>query len=93
MNLFAEQKQMQRIDWTQGWGEDGMDQIEIDMYTLPCVKQIASGTRLYSAESLAWCSVVTQLGEMQSWKEGQDVENICIRIAGSLCFIPETKIL
>ena len=34
-------------------------EIEMDMYTLPCVKQIASGNLLYSTGKSAQCSVVT----------------------------------
>ena len=32
----------------------------IDIYTLPCVKQIASGNLLYSAGSSVWCFVMTR---------------------------------
>ena len=34
-------------------------EIGIDVCALPCVKQIASGNLLYSAENSAPCSVVT----------------------------------
>ena len=34
-------------------------EIGIDMYTLACVKQIASGNMLYSTGSSARCSVTT----------------------------------
>ena len=55
--------QMQRIDlWTRPVGEKGGGmnwEIGIDIYTLPCVKQIASGNLLYSTESSVQCSVVT----------------------------------
>ena len=34
-------------------------EISIDIYTLSCVKQIASGNLLYSTGSSAGCSVVT----------------------------------
>ena len=41
-----------------GEGEGEMNwEIRIDVYTLPCVKQIASGNLLYSLRSSAWCSV------------------------------------
>ena len=35
-------------------------EIRIDIYTLPCVKQTASGTLLYSTGSSAQCSVMTE---------------------------------
>ena len=34
-------------------------EIESDIYTLPCVRLIASGDLLYSTGSLAWYSVIT----------------------------------
>ena len=34
-------------------------EIETDIYTLPCVRLIASGDLLYSTGSLAWYSVIT----------------------------------
>ena len=34
-------------------------EIRIDIYTLPCVKSLASGNMLYSTGSSAWCSVMT----------------------------------
>ena len=34
----------------------------MDIYTLPCVKQIASGKLLYNTRSSACCSVLTQKG-------------------------------
>ena len=33
-----------------------------DTYTLPCVKDIASGKLMYSTGSSAWCSVMTYRG-------------------------------
>lgn len=33
-----------------------------DIYTLPCVKQMASEKLLYSTGSSAWCSVITERG-------------------------------
>ena len=41
----------------EGGGRNG--EIGIDMYALPCVKQIASRNELYSAGSSALSSVVT----------------------------------
>ena len=54
--------QTQRIYmWTQGANE-GWDELrgDIDIYTPPCVKQIASGNLLYNTGNSAWCSVMTQ---------------------------------
>ena len=65
MNLFAGQEYRHRCrEWTCGHGEGGRGggmnwEIGIDIYTLPCVKQIASGKMLYSAGSSALCSVMT----------------------------------
>ena len=40
-------------------------EIGTDLYTLPCVKQRASGNLLYSPRSSARCSVVTEMGGME----------------------------
>ena len=41
-------------------GDGGMNwEVRIDIYTLPCIKQTASGKLLSSAGSLAQCSVGT----------------------------------
>ena len=56
--------QTQRMDiWTQRWGgEGGMNgESSTDIYTLPRVKQTASG-KLYTTGSSAWCFVMTQTG-------------------------------
>ena len=61
---------------------------ETHIYTLPCVKQIASGKLLYSTGSSAQCSGMTQKG-------GREVQNggdICIHITDSLCSTAETNI-
>ena len=43
-----------------GGGEGGINwEIGIDMCVLSCIKQIASGNLLYSAENTAQCSVLT----------------------------------
>ena len=39
-------------------------EIGIDILTLPCVKQIASGNLLYITGSSARCSVITYMGGM-----------------------------
>ena len=69
MNLFAGQEQRRRHrERTRGPGgerEGGMNwEIRIDIYTLPCVKQVASGNLVYSTGSPARCSVMTQMGGM-----------------------------
>ena len=44
---------------TQGEGEGGMNwKIRIDVYTLPCVKEIASGKLLCSTGNSVWWSVM-----------------------------------
>ena len=46
--------------WTQRDGEDGMNgERSVDVHTLPCVKETASGKLLYSTGSSAQCSVMT----------------------------------
>ena len=45
---------------TVGEGEGGTNwEMKIDIYTLSCVKLIASGKLLYSTRSSAQCSVMT----------------------------------
>ena len=55
MNLFAEQEERCRHrEWVCGHGvkEDGTNcESSIDMYTLPCLKQIAGGKLLFSTGS------------------------------------------
>ena len=74
---------------TQG-GEGGTKwEIRIDIYTLPCIKQIASGKLLYGTESSAWRSVITQMdamGEEGGGKESQEGRDVCIHIANSLLY-------
>ena len=60
-----------------------------DIYTLPCIKQIASGKLLYGTESSAWRSVITQMGAMGEeggGKESQEGRDVCIHIANSLLY-------
>ena len=97
MNLFAGPEQRHRCrEWTCGHGgkrEGGTNwEIRIDIYTLPCVKQIASGNLLYSTGSSAWCSVMTQMGGMGGGgREVQEGRDICIHIADSLRCTAETS--
>ena len=46
----------------------------METYTLPYVKQIASGNSLYDAGILKWCSVITQRGGM-GWEVGGRFKN------------------
>ena len=58
INLFAghEQTCIESELWIWGGGNRGgmNHEIGIDIYTLPCVKQIASTNLLYSTLSSAW---------------------------------------
>ena len=58
-----------------------------DIYTLSCVKQIASGKLLHSTGSSARCSVM-------AWRGGREVQEgggICVHIADSLHHRAETN--
>ena len=65
MDLFAGQKYRHRCreqPCGPGWGEEesGLSwEIGIDIYSLPCVKQVTSGKLPCSRGSSAWCSVMT----------------------------------
>ena len=54
---------VEKIDvWTQSRSGEVREmnwKIRIDIYTLPCAKQIASGKPLYSTGCSAQCSVMT----------------------------------
>ena len=65
---------------------------ETHIYTLPCVKQIASGKLLYSTGSSAQCSVMTQRGGEGDGggREAQEGGDICIYMADSLHCTAET---
>ena len=78
---------------TAGKGEEGTNgETRIDIYALPCVKQIASGNLMYSAGNSARCSVMTQMGGSGVW-EGDPREGIYIHITVSLCCTAETNIV
>ena len=68
-------------------------EIEIDIYTLPCVKQRAIGNLLYTTGSSAGCSVGTYMCGMGGGcgREVQEGGDICIHIADSLCYTAETN--
>ena len=56
---------------TAGEGEWGTNlESSIEIYILPCVKQIASGKLLYKRGSSAWCSVMTWRSGVVGGREG-----------------------
>ena len=61
------------------------------MYTLPCLKQIASGNLLYITGSSAWFSVVPRLCVVMFEREIQEGEDICTHITDSRHCIAETN--
>ena len=69
----------------QGEEERGMNgEGSIDLYTLPSVKQTASGNVLRSRRSSAWCSVMTERGGMcGGGREAPEGRDICIHMADS----------
>ena len=68
--------------------EDGMNwESSADIYTRPCVQQIAGGKLLYSTGSSAQCSVMTNRGGREAQEEG----DICTHIADSLHCTAETN--
>ena len=67
-------------------------EIGIDIYTLPRIKQIASGNLLYSTGSSAKRSMMTKMGGVvfgEGMQEVQEGGDICIHIADSHHFIEE----
>ena len=54
-----------------------------DMYTLPCVKQAASGKLVCNTETSAHCSGMTSRGG-DGGREVQEGRDICIHVADSL---------
>ena len=72
------------------WG--GMNwKMGIDIYTVPYVKQIASGNLLYITGSSAWFSVAPRLCVVMFEREIQEGEDICTHITDSLRYIAETN--
>ena len=65
----------------------------IEIYTLPCVKEIAIGKLLYNTERSAQSSVMTYRGEMGGWngREVQEKGDICILMADSWCCMAESN--
>ena len=55
-----------------------------DIYTLPYVKQAASGKLLYNTGNPAWRSVTTQRAGMGAGSQAQEGEDICTHTVDSL---------
>ena len=67
-------------------GEGGMNrERRTDIYTLPCVKQRASGRLLCSTGSSAPSSVMTQRVGWVGGREMQEERDICIHLADPCC--------
>ena len=64
----------------------------IDIYTLPCVKQIATGKLLYNTGTSVQGSVMTYRAGMEGEREAQEGGDICILIANSHGCTAETNI-
>ena len=78
---------------TVGEGESGMNgKSSIDIYTLLCVKQIASGKLLCNTGSPTWCSVMTSKCGMGEEREVQEGRDICIIMDDFYCCTAETNI-
>ena len=77
---------------TGGEGEGGTNwEIRTDIYTLPSVKQTASGNLLYSTGSSARCSVMTYMGGTGGGGEVQEGRDIGLHRADSLRCTAETN--
>ena len=66
----------------------------MDIYTLPNVKQIASGKQLRSTGRSAWCFVTTWRGGVGGWEGnagGRGCGDVCMHIADSLCCTMEAR--
>ena len=64
-------------------GGGGMKwETRIDIYTLPCVKQIASRNLLYTAGSSAGCSVVTEMDGMGERPRDKKLFLTCLNTHG-----------
>ena len=86
--MFREQTPRGKVE---GW-EMSKKTTSIDIHTLLCVKQIASGKLLKSTWRSALCSVMTQRGE-RGWsgREAQEGRHICTHIIDSRSYTAETK--
>ena len=73
------------------WGGTNWE-CRTDRYTLPCVKQIASGQRLQRAGSTAQCSLMNEMGGMGSGgREAPEAGHICRHIADACCRAAEAN--
>ena len=63
----------------------------IDIYTRPCVKQIAGEKLLYNIGSPVSCSVMTQEGDMARGREAEEGGDVCIIMAELRCCMAETN--
>lgn len=65
-----------------------------DIYTLPCVKVIASGRLPYSPGSWDECSAEIGMGGIGRWggRENREGGGICIHTADSLHYTAETNV-
>ena len=67
-------------------GEDGMNwEMRVDIYTLRCIKQMASGKLLHSPGSLAQSVVMIWRVGLGCKREIQEGGDICILTANSPC--------
>ena len=75
MNLFEGRNGDRECTCGHSRGKSGTNrESSIDIYTLPCVKQIADEKLLFNTGSQAWCSVKTLgWGEGKEAQEGGDI--------------------
>ena len=95
MNLFGGKEYKHRHrEWTCGHGGEGEGgtnwEIGIDICSLPCIKQLASGDLPYSAGSSARCPEMTWRGGIVG-REVQERGDICTLMADSLRCIAKTS--
>ena len=70
-------------------GENGESRINI--YTLPCVKQIVSKKMLQNTGSPAWNSVMTQRDSMGNRREAREGSDTYLIMADYCCCMAETN--
>ena len=69
----------------------GQTESSIDIYTLPCVKQIATGKLLYNTGNSVQGSVMTYRAGMGAGREAQAGGDIHIQITDSHCCTAEAN--
>ena len=97
MNLISGQAERQRRrEWTCGWDmrwgeEEGKNwEIRIDMYTLPCVKQIVGGKLLYPRElSQVLCNDLRS--GMRGWDRDSRGRGYTYAYGGFICCTAEAN--